>query len=332
MSGSIEASGGVARANVTEAPMCQCVGGFFDFVEAGPADMNDLVEGRELLGDPQPDIGCAADDPGIGMALVERSERGLAGGCCEEAGFVADEHVGTVVQLAQRGDGAGLVGGEAVHRGAGAGFAGGVDDRPVAGAAAEIARETIVDLGAVGSLALAMEMREQAHDNARRAKTALRPMPRGHRRLHRMQPSVVRKVLHRDQFAAVELAECGDAGVDRLINQAAVVLPGDHHGAGAAIAFGAAFLGSGRALLQPQPVEHGCLRHKPIEPNGPAFAAELDAVSGHLGSGLGRDRSISRLTGWPGNIIRGFIQGLANVRRHDRRSRPSRYSTSTQYR
>jgi len=244
--------------------------------------MNDLVEGRELLGDPQSDVGCTGDDPGIGMTLMKRRERRLACGHCKKARVVADEHIGAVLQLAQRCDGVGLPGGEAIRHGNGAGLPGGVDNGPVAGAAAEIARQRIVDCCPIGSLAIAVEMREQAHDDAGRAKAALRPVTGRHRGLHRMQFSLVREILDRDEFAAVQLAERRDAGVHRFIKQAPVMLPCDHHRARTAIAFGAAFLGSGRALLQPQPVEYRRLRRKPIEPDGSVFPAELNAVSRHL--------------------------------------------------
>ncbi len=223
------------------------------------------------------------------MALIKRSERSLACGGSKKTRIVADEHVGIVLQLAQRGAGFGLSRDKAIAHGTGAGVAGGVDDGPVAGTAAEIARQRVVDFGPVGSVTVAVEMREQAHDDAGRAKAALRAMTRRHRRLHRMQFPLMREVLHRDELAAIQLAKRGDAGVHRFIKQAAVVLPCDDDGTRAAIAFGAAFLGPGRALLKPQPVEHRGLRRKLIEPNGAVFPAKLDTVSGHLASDHGRD-------------------------------------------
>ena len=69
---------------------------------------------------------------------------------------------------------------------------------------------------------------------------------RDHRFLHRMQRAVVGEILDGDQLGAVELAEQRDAGIDRLVDQAAVALAHDHHSAGAAIAFRAAFLGADR--------------------------------------------------------------------------------------
>ncbi len=113
---------------------------------------------------------------------------------------------------------------------------------------------------------------EQAHHDTRRAKTALRTVLTRHRLLHRMQHAVVGKILDGDQFGAVQLAEQRDARIERLVNEAAVALAHDHDGAGAAIAFSAAFLGAGRSLLQTQPVQHGGARGKSVKPHGAAVS------------------------------------------------------------
>src|SRR6185369_7348528 len=77
-----------------------------------------------------------------------------------------------------------------------------VDDRAIAGAAAEIARERIVDRRAAGH-ALVME-REQRHHDAGRAEAALRSMVIDHRLLHRMQRAVgAAQILDRDKLLAV---------------------------------------------------------------------------------------------------------------------------------
>ena len=76
-----------------------------------------------------------------------------------------------------------------------------------------------------------------------------------HRLLHRMKHAVAREVFHRDDLAAVELADKQDAGIHRLINQPLAAQPPNDHGASAAIAFGAAFLGAGRAFGQAQIIE-----------------------------------------------------------------------------
>ena len=72
-----------------------------------------------------------------------------------------------------------------------------------------------------------------------------------HRLLHRMQVAVAPlQMLDRHDMAAVERAEEADAGVDAFIDQACRREPPDQHGAGAAIALGAAFLGA--AQRRPQ--------------------------------------------------------------------------------
>ena len=48
---------------------------------------------------------------------------------------------------------------------------------------------------------------EQAHHDARRAEAALRAVLLDHRRLDRMQPAAVGKVLDGDDLGAVRLAE-----------------------------------------------------------------------------------------------------------------------------
>ena len=64
-----------------------------------------------------------------------------------------------------------------------------------------------------------------------------------HRLLHRVQPAVVRlQRLDREQRLAVECRQELDAGINRPITQALVIELGNHHGTGAAVALGAAFL------------------------------------------------------------------------------------------
>ena len=96
-----------------------------------------------------------------------------------------------------------------------------------------------------------------------------------------MQHAVFGKILDRDQLGAVQLAKQRDARIDRLVSQAAVALAHDDDGAGAAIAFGAAFFGAGRSLLQTQPVQHGGARGKSVEPHDAAVSQKLQDFSGH---------------------------------------------------
>jgi hypothetical protein len=93
-------------------------------------------------------------------------------------------------------------------------------------------------------------------DEARRAEAALAAVVLDHRRLHGVElPPGAGDALHRAYGATVKLRQEKDAGVER----AGPGIVRDHDGAGAAIAFVAAFLGAGQALLLAQPVEkRGC--------------------------------------------------------------------------
>ena len=96
-----------------------------------------------------------------------------------------------------------------------------------------------------------------------------------------MQDTVIGEILDGDQFGAVELAKQCNAGIERLVEQAAVTLAYHHDGAGAAIALRAPFLGAGRTLLQTQPIERGCARRELADAHGPAAALKLQEVSCH---------------------------------------------------
>ena len=100
-------------------------------------------EVAQLLGDPQADVGRAADQRGAGKAGVERGERGFARRRGEEGAVVADEQVAAVGERRQRRGALGGRGGETVGGLAVAGRQRRVDDRPIAGAAAEVAGERV---------------------------------------------------------------------------------------------------------------------------------------------------------------------------------------------
>ena len=232
-------------------------------VDRDPLQLGDLADGddgtqaAELLGDPQPHIGPAGQDRGAGMFLQQRRQR-VGGARCEIAppvGLQASHR--SVIQGLERGDclffpareSVGLM--HRLHR------LGGGGDRAIAGAAAEIAGERIVDPVAVRLARLLVE-REQRHHEARRAEAALRAMAIDHRLLAGMQRAVGRgQILHRQQLLAVQRADELDAGIDRAIAQAVAVQLAQHHGAGAAIALAAAFLGADAALRAAQIVQHG---------------------------------------------------------------------------
>ena len=240
-----------------------------------------FLDRRELFGDPQADVGRAGDDGGVGMPRVKLGERLFVRRCGKEAVVVADKQIGAVVERAQRLPARRRVAAEAIVGAAVAGFQARVDDRPIAGAAAQIAGEHVVERLPVGRAAAFVVVSKQAHDDAGRAEAALRAVVARHRRLHRMQDAVIGEVLDRDQLGAIHLADQRDAGIDRLVDQAAVALAHQNDGAGAAVAFRAAFFGAGGALLEAQPVEHGGARGKPVERDPAATSDELQKFSRH---------------------------------------------------
>ena len=173
----------------------RAVGRLADRVEAGnPAEPDDLAQLAQLLGDPEADVGRPGDQRGVGVAGVERGERIEARRRGEEARLVAGEKV---LPVGERGERRGPLagrGGEPVGGRAVAGRKSGREDRPVAGAAAEIAGKLFVEArrrrggpGMIGG--------EQAHDDARGAETALRAVQVDHRLLHRVERVAVGQIL-----------------------------------------------------------------------------------------------------------------------------------------
>jgi hypothetical protein len=77
-----------------------------------------------------------------------------------------------------------------------------------------------------------------------------------HRLLHWMQrPIGRRKMLDRHHMAGIKARRKADAGIDRLVDQPISAEPPHQHGAGAAIALSAPFLGAAQALAEPQVIE-----------------------------------------------------------------------------
>ena len=181
------------------------------------ADMNDLLQRREFLGDPQPDVGGAGDDGGVRVFHIELREGLLAGRRGEERRFIADEHIRLVVERAERLQPRRRLACELIVGAGLADFDRRIHDRPIAGAATEIAGQHVVDGVAAGTAIARMIVREQAHHDAGRAEAALRAMQARHRFLHGMQRAVLGEVFDRDQLCAVDLAEQRDAGVNRLV-------------------------------------------------------------------------------------------------------------------
>src|SRR5438093_815588 len=102
----------------------------------------------------------------------------------------------------------------------------GVDDVLVAGAAAEVARETLADL-ALRWRRVVLQQRHGRHDHPRRAEPALQPVLFPEAFLQRMQATVGREALDRGDRRAVGLDRKDGAGL-----RAPAV---DENGAGAAL-------------------------------------------------------------------------------------------------
>src|SRR5690606_5991622 len=99
------------------------------------------------------------------------------------------------------------------------------------------------------------------------------------RLLYRMERTVgALQVLDGDDMAAVERAEEADAGIDAFIDKSALRQPPDEHGAGAAVAFRAAFLAAAQRAPQPQEIEQRLIR--PHIGEGDFLAVEQEAEVG----------------------------------------------------
>jgi hypothetical protein len=137
---------------------------------------------------------------------------------------------------------------------------GGVDERAVAGAAAEIAGERVENERAPRCRRFRRRaLREgiETHDEPRRAKAALARVERHDRLLRRMRRVLPGEALRGQHHAAVKVGGAHDAGVHGAEREALALPFADDDRAGPAIALGATLLGGGQPCLQPQVVEHG---------------------------------------------------------------------------
>ena len=233
-------------------------------------------EGFAVLAHPQPEVGAAGVQQGVGMLrrramqFIERAR--------DEIHLRAVPIILALGQGAQRLDGLARGAGEAVAR-PGGDAAAGIDDRAIAGAAAEIAGKRLVNERVLGAFAAVVEG-EHRHHEARRAEPALGAIRVDERLLHRVERAVRgREPIDGEHLGAVELRHQHEAGVDRLVSQLAAVFPPDHDGAGAAIAFRAALFRAGQPRIEPQPVEHGRgRRHAAL---GARLAVQKEANFGH---------------------------------------------------
>ena len=158
----------------------------------------------------------------------------------------------------------------------------GIRDGPVAGAAAQIAREPVVHGGSVRTHPRVVEG-EEAHHEPGGAETALRSVGIDHCTLHGMQVAVRgREVFHGDDLGPVDHSQKQDAAIRRLVDDATVAVEAPQRdGAGAAVALRAAFLGAECTLLNPEMIEEG-LVWREIEPfDNPSSANESNAGPPH---------------------------------------------------
>ena len=243
---------------------------------AHPAGIDHRCQHALELGHPQPDIGRPRHDGGAG--IVEQELRQLRHSCRrQEAAPARADAEDLLVPQGRQPVRPSLAVGEAVAPTVADSIhgMGGADDRFIAGAAAEIPGQRVVDPLPIRPLLVQVE-RQQRHDETRRAESALRAVAIDHRLLNRVQRAVrPLQMLHRQQPAAVQRGEEADAGVHRLVAQRVAVQPPDHHGAGAAVALRTAFLGADPPFRQPQPVQHRQGRIDRVDL--PKLVAEIEA-------------------------------------------------------
>ena len=133
---------------------------------------------------------------------------------------------------------------------------GGVQNGPVPGAPAQVARQVLPGHIARDGLATdhpVLVHAEQAHHKAGGAKAALAAMALHHGLLGRVQGAVGRGNVFRSPHRhAIHRMGQPDAAVDGPGFELAIACFAHHHGAGAAVAFAAALLGAGVAQVLAQ--------------------------------------------------------------------------------
>ena len=242
-----------------------------------PACMNDLRQMPHLLGNPQPHIGGTGKDHRIGVRRTQCGKRPDRSGRCKEALLRPGKQIialhgkkslfGLLPAFYQR----------VLRRSAGC-FQRGFGNRPVAGAAAQIARQPVIDRAPFGLFTAVMQGKK-THHKARRAEAALRTVQIDHRLLHRMQFAALGEVVDGNDIATIHLAKHQDAGIDRFIGEPAVSDFPKRHGAGATIALVAAFLGTRLAFGKPQMIEQRRCRIEIRHRCQLAVAQELEPVA-----------------------------------------------------
>ncbi len=214
---------------------------------------NDHLQLLVLFAHPKPDVRPARKKTGVGITLHQGRDIGQRGGR-KIAAFGADRKHGMALHAAQLLDHGvifvrlvlGACAAVAIHA------LRGVNNGTIAGAAAEVAGQDIIDELA-RRLRLGFVQRKQRHDKARGAEPTLRGVTRDHGALHRMQAPIRRpQAFDRDQSFTVQYGHKLHAGIDRTKVQTVVSQLPQNHRAGATVPFGAAFLRAGSPQLLAQ--------------------------------------------------------------------------------
>ncbi len=263
---------------------------------ADRADVDQQRQLAQLLVDPQADVGRAGQQPRLRLRGVGGGQRldaarrkpalGRAAG--RVACAVVQRRVGS--QRAQRGGQRRA--GQPARRQREHALAG-VEDRPVAGAAAEVAGQRVGELLARrprAVRAVLLVAGGQRDRKARGAEAALRTVAFEQRLLRRVQRAVGGEVLDAQQGLAVEHRQESQAGVDAAQAQlfARPGQPGQQHGAGAAVALVAAFLGAGAARMLAQPSQRRGRRWQALDLDDGTAVDEADRAGRHAHGRLGK--------------------------------------------
>ena len=151
-----------------------------------------------------------------------------------------------------------------------------IPDRPVAGAAAEVSAQLIVQLP-IPVHVLAVVALEHRHDEAGGAVAALGTVVGRHRRLHRVRTAVLQS-FHRHHIPSGHQDQRGQTAVDRPVGR----FPGSirlrhRHRTGPAVPLRTTFLGTGPAA-RPQPIQQREIRGDPLDPHLLAIQLKGKAV------------------------------------------------------
>src|SRR6185436_19771898 len=226
-----------------------------------------------------------------------------------------DRHVGEAAVVRRVGAVLLEVDGEALHA---------FENGPVAGAAAEVAVEEVLDLLLLGLRVVAQE-REHVHHEAGRAVAALRAVVRGDPELHGVEfLARAADSLGGGDHGAIERAERTQTGVDGRLGDALLLrLPArEHHRAGAAASLAAGKFRAGESdRVAAQPVD---------EQRGGVGIGDLEAVSVDIETDRvrgGHPLSSCRILPWVSNqkeaesYVRSGLVHHDHSQLHHRRSR-----------